>query len=576
MLTDQPERRASHLGEAATGPDETVADLLEQAALLRLGRGDALGAVAALTRAAGLSPAPAHEGRRLARAAYIGADACGELADASRLLAGARRADSGVGESLYAAAASALLLIDNEGDIDTAHRLLVGAIEAGGHGWDASDDALIEALFTLITLCWYSGDPQKWPPLFRALDRLTPEPPDLLWVCAQTFADPARTGHRALGALDALLADLGEDPTRVMRVGTCAVYPERLADVREAAQRLVDQGRAGIAPVRRHLAALVHLCLGHYQAGRWDEAVRLAGEGLALCEQHGYRSFACKLQYVRALVAAARGDAAASTALAEELASWAVPRGAHGVQALAFHARALTALGAGDFEAAYRQATVLGPPGTLAPYLPQALAVTLDLVEAAIRTGRSAEAAAHAAAMRESAMAELAPRLAMLVLACEALTTPGDDAFALFDEALRRAEPGAWPFDVARIRLFHGERLRRRRLTKEASEQLALALRTFEKLGASPWVTRATAELRAGGHGTSAGVQPGKGALTAQEWEIATLAATGLTNKQIAERLFLSHRTIGTHLYQIYPKLGINSRAALRDALAALDLNDVG
>lgn len=576
VLTDQPERRACHLGEAATSPDETVAGLLEQAALLRLARGDALGAVAALTRAAGLSPAPADEGRRLAQAAYIGADACGELADASRLLAGARRADPGAGESLYAAATSALLLINKEGDIDTAHRLLVGAIESAGHGWDASDDALVEALFTLTTLCWYSGDPHKWRPLFRALDRLTPAPPELLRVCAQTFADPARTGHRAREALDALLADVGEDPTRVIRVGTCAVYPERLADVREASQRLVDQGRAGTAPVRRHLAALLHLCLDHYQTGRWDEAVRLAGEGLVLCEQHGYRSFACKLQYVQALVAAARGDAEASTALSEEIAGWAVPRGAHGVQALAFHARALAALGAGDFEAAYRQATALGPPGTLAPYLPQALAVTMDLVEAAVRTGRPAEAAAHAAAMRESAMPELAPRLGVLVLACEALTTPGDGAFALFDEALGRAEPGAWPFDVARIRLFHGERLRRRRLTKEAREQLTQALRTFEELGAAPWVSRAMAELRPGGHGASAAAQPGKGALTAQEWEIATLAATGLTNKQIAERLFLSHRTIGTHLYQIYPKLGIGSRAALRDALAALDLNDAG
>ncbi|WEP00813.1 hypothetical protein A6P39_042345 (plasmid) [Streptomyces sp. FXJ1.172] len=70
VLTDQPERRAWHLGEAAVGPDETVAALLEEAARRRLRRGDALGAVTAMTRAAGLSPAPADESRRLAEAAY--------------------------------------------------------------------------------------------------------------------------------------------------------------------------------------------------------------------------------------------------------------------------------------------------------------------------------------------------------------------------------------------------------------------------------------------------------------------------------------------------------------------------
>ena len=59
-------------------------------------------------------------------------------------------------------------------------------------------------------------------------------------------------------------------------------------------------------------------------------------------------------------------------------------------------------------------------------------------------------------------------------------------------------------------------------------------------------------------------------ALTAQEREIALLAAAGLTNKQIGERLFLSHRTVGTHLYHLFPKLGISSRAVLRDALDEL------
>lgn len=62
----------------------------------------------------------------------------------------------------------------------------------------------------------------------------------------------------------------------------------------------------------------------------------------------------------------------------------------------------------------------------------------------------------------------------------------------------------------------------------------------------------------------------GPASLTPQQLEIAQLAAAGLTNKQIGERLFLSHRTVGTHLYQIFPKLGITSRAALRDALKDL------
>jgi len=58
--------------------------------------------------------------------------------------------------------------------------------------------------------------------------------------------------------------------------------------------------------------------------------------------------------------------------------------------------------------------------------------------------------------------------------------------------------------------------------------------------------------------------------LTAQEFEIVTLAASGLTNKQIAERLLLSHRTVGGHLHRAFPKLGVSTRAALRDALASL------
>ncbi|MFF5139284.1 LuxR C-terminal-related transcriptional regulator [Streptomyces sp. NPDC013157] len=278
----------------------------------------------------------------------------------------------------------------------------------------------------------------------------------------------------------------------------------------------------------------------------------------------------------RAAVAGVQGDGETSAALTEEIVRWATPRGTHGARFFACHARALAALGGGDFETAYQHGSTLSPPGTVAPYVPIAMWGTMDLVEAAIRTGREKEAAAHAAAMRATGMAGLSPRLELLVLACEALTTAAEAAVPLFERALSPPDAERRPLDVARVRLFHGERLRRLRVTTEAREQLTRALDAFQRLGAKPWVTRTAAELRAGGQSAPAATRPGTVALTAQELQIATLAATGLTNKQIAERMFLSHRTFGTHLYQIYPKLGITSRAALRDALSRLDRGDEG
>ncbi|HET6989437.1 MAG TPA: helix-turn-helix transcriptional regulator, partial [Kribbella sp.] len=115
----------------------------------------------------------------------------------------------------------------------------------------------------------------------------------------------------------------------------------------------------------------------------------------------------------------------------------------------------------------------------------------------------------------------------------------------------------------------YGERLRRVHAAERARDQLAAALETFERLGAIPWIDRAANELRATGRARPVRRTE---ALTAQEQEIAALAAGGLTNKQIGERLFLSHRTVSTHLYRIFPKLGIATRSALRDALLCTEL----
>ena len=129
QLADQPERQAWHLAEAAPEPDEKVAGLLEEAAHRILRKGDAVGAVTGLLHAADLSPLRSDQSRRLADAAYIGADVTGDLRSVSRLLAAARRADPELSESLPAAVAASYFLLNSDGDVDAAHRLLAGAIE---------------------------------------------------------------------------------------------------------------------------------------------------------------------------------------------------------------------------------------------------------------------------------------------------------------------------------------------------------------------------------------------------------------------------------------------------------------
>ncbi|WP_406120889.1 AAA family ATPase [Streptomyces canus] len=522
-----PERRAWHLGRATLVPDERVAALLEEAGHRAARRGDATAAVATFTRAAELSPRPADRGRRLIRAAYLAADATGELRAASELLDRARCADPDLSGSLTAATRVLLLLNGGDGDIDMAHRLLVEAIETGSHGYDAGDDTLIETLHVLQLVCWSAGRDALWKPFHAALDRLEPPAPPLLAACL-----------------------------------------DRLTEPRDVSWDAVRRGRRG-GHVRRHIDALMHLCLQDFPAGRWEEAETLATEGLTICEERQYPFFSWYFEYHQALLAAVRGQFEESRSTADRITQWAVPRGVLAAAAFADHARVLAELGAGDHECAYRHAVAISTAGRLAPHAPYALWVCMDLVEAAVHTRRTAEAEAHVRAMREAGVAALSPRLALLVAGSAALVAPDDGAVGCFEQAL--ALPGAqeWPFDLARIRLAYGERLRRMRFVTEARAQLEAAAEVFERLGARPWADRATGELRATRRSRT-GAKHGSVTLTGQEQEIATLAATGLTNKQIGERLHLSPRTVGSHLYQLFPKLGIASRAGLRGALASL------
>jgi DNA-binding CsgD family transcriptional regulator len=571
-VVDAPERRVRHLAESAIGPDADIAGQLEAAAQALLRQGDALGTVVALTRAAELSPDPADRSRRLAEAAYVGADAGGELATASRLLGDARRSGSLDRNSLLGAAAAAHLLMNSDGDITTAHRLLAGAIEAGDHGFDGEDPVLAEALFSLLLITWYVGTEQAWWTFHDLVGRLTPGAPPLLRVVVTVFSDPARASAGDLAVLDALIDTVttDEDPTRLIRIGTAAVFADRLPRLRGPEKQLAQSRRAGKGPARRHMGALKHLGVDGFLSGRWDEARQYADEGIAVCTEHGFRFSHWYFQWVHALVAAGRGEVAAGRRLTDEMTAWAVAHQAAGITHFAWQARVLNDIGAGDHEAAYQHATLISPPGELVRYRPTALWVGLDLVEAALHTGRCTDAAVHATALRDARLGLLSPRLNLMSLAATALTSDDDRGREQFETALSEPDLEQWPFELARIRLVYGERLRRRRDTSAAREQLTLAHDVMAALGAAPWRDRAANELRATGM-TRQSALDAQASLTAKEREIAELAGAGLTNKQIGQKLFISHRTVGDHLYRIFPKLDIASRAALRDALTTYD-----
>ena len=206
------------------------------------------------------------------------------------------------------------------------------------------------------------------------------------------------------------------------------------------------------------------------------------------------------------------------------------------------------------------------PPGTFTPYSQQASRTLLDLVEAAVHTGRTDQARAHTGAARHQGLPAISPRLDFLTAAADAMTAEGDAARAAYEHATRHPAAADHPFELARVRLAQGMWLRRARERAAARTVLSQAADAFEGLGATPWARRARDELRATG-APGGSTAPGHTALTTQERRIAELAAGGLSNREIGAQLFLSPRTVGAHLYRVFPKLGITSRAALRDAL---------
>ena len=565
--------RAWHSAQAALEPSEKVATLLERAARGSLQAGDATGAVDMLLRAADLSPEGVDRSRRLSEAAYTAANVTGDLHGVIPLLADARLDDPVGGRTLETATAAAYVLMQGEGDVHTAHRLLVGAIEAHQSLAGGQSSALVEALHSLVSVCFYGGSAELWPPFYAALARTGSELPLSLSLWVRTLADPARASVDDVRRVQSAMALVEREPNflELWRVSASGLYVDQLEHARTGLWRVVEDGRSGGA-VTMAINSLTLLQFDALYSGRWDDAQHMGAEALELCDVHGYRLVSWPVRYGQALVAASRGDYEASAALTAAITQWAEPRRIRSTLRYASHVRTMEALGRGDFDEAFRQASMISEPGTLPRHVPQALRVGLDLVEAAVRTGRQVDARAHVEVMRGLGIAALSSRLALLVGAAEALVSPVDTADDVFAETLSGPDVDRWPFDLARVQLLHGEHLRRVRAVSRARVPLESALETFEFLAARPWAARARSELlatglnRENGHD---GLTVLTSRLTSRELEVASMAATGLTNKQVGQRLGMSPRTVGAHLYRVYSKLDVGSRAALNDALTA-------
>jgi DNA-binding CsgD family transcriptional regulator len=571
MFDDQPDRQAWHLAEATFEPDARVSRLLYESAQRTFRRGDSVSALAMLARAADLSPQPSHRSRLLLEAAYRGANVTGAWTSTSEWLNEALAGDPEMSGSLLAAVTSSYVLLNGDADVDTIHRLLTGAIEARDAVPHEHDDSCIQAVATLFLVCMIAGRAQLWESFDTALERVRAVVPEELYLLSQLMSDPVRLGPAVLDRLDRAIGELDEKShsASISWLSSAAIYVDRFSACRSAVWRVIEDARRGEG-VALAINVMQLFSLDDFAMGNWDEAQELAEEALELCRTNKNLLLQW-LSFSRlALIAAGRGDTAACARFADKVVQWATPRGALHALWTAEEAKGLLALGQGDFEIAYEHYCAINPPGDFRSHNPIAMIVALPLVESAVRTNRLPEAISHVAAMQAANLASFSPRLNLVSTACAAMTAADEQVVELFERALSIDGADRWQFMYARVELIYGERLRRMKSVAESRRHLTDALDTFRRIGATPWALRAEIELRATGKSRAHRDTVGLESLTAQEREIAELAAAGLSNKEIGERMFLSHRTVSAHLYRVFPKLGVRTRAALRDALGTL------
>jgi DNA-binding CsgD family transcriptional regulator len=561
-----PDRRAWHRAQAAAAPDEDVASELELSAGRAQARGGLAAAAAFLERAAALTADPVRRvGRTLAAAqAQLQAGAFGK---AMELLAAAEagpldelqsaQVDWLLGQVAFASGqgsdAPPLLLKAARRferlDPDLARETYLDAWQAAhiaGHLAGGGD--LEEVSRAALALPPLKRPPRPVDLLLDGLALLVTDGPiaaaPVLRQATSAFATPdvpvverLRWGWMAPVVGAALWDDAGwsliELPVRLAReVGALDRLPLLLSQMAAAAVWRGDFAAAG----------------------------SLITEAEAVCEATG----AGIAPYAALRLAAFRGSRAEAVLLIEATLGQAAAAGQGAVVTWAHWVAATLYNGLGRYQealAAARQAA-----GHRLVHL--SMWALPELVEAAARTGDNRSAGEALDLLADWTQAGQTHWGLGVEARCRALLSEREAADRLYREAIDRLGRTGMHPELARAHLLYGEWLRRQRRRTHAREQLRTAHQMLEAIGMEGFAQRALRELQAaGGTARKRGVTT-TAELTAQEAQIGRLAAEGLSNPEIATRLFLSPRTVQYHLSKVFTKLDITSRVQLRHALS--------
>jgi DNA-binding CsgD family transcriptional regulator/tetratricopeptide (TPR) repeat protein len=556
-----PDRRAWHRAKAVLGEDEGAAADLEITACRAQDRGAPATALGALELAASLTPHGPDRARRLLAAAEL-AFQLGDPPAVARLLDAAARLELSPHDVGRMAWLREILHDGAPGDGSAITRLVAVAREAAAGG---DRNLSLNLLQGAALRCWWA-DPGAAAKILVidaveavAGDVLDPRALEILALAA-----PVDAASRIVARVREAAQVDDADPSRTHLLAFAAYAAGNLGESIElmdrAAPILRAQGRLALLAQLLDVRAWAGINTGQFRdaINSMEEAERLAIE----TKQPIWTAIS---KLGRAVLSGLQGEEGTAERLIPEAIEPVASLRLSIVLAKAEFARGVTHLTAGRHSEAFDHFKRMYDPHGPAYHERVAHAAAPYVIECAVRAGRDGEAR-HMMTLLEALgnrtpadLVHIGLRFARPLLADES------EAQNLYELALD-AEP-KWPFDFARLEMSYGSWLRRQRRITESRPHLRAARDRFEALGVQPWADKARAELRASGERISDPATVPRQPLSPQELQIAQMAASGLSNREIADRLFLSHRTVGAHLYRVFPKLGIASRSELALAL---------